>query len=114
MIHKHQNYSVWTYATLEEVWDKLHNSDWVLCTGMRWENVLFLHDGGGEYAVVIEQDGVRTQVESFTVPWMSVESFVANTLRARRTFEEGNPIMRSIITNQLDEGYAHGTCNACR
>lgn len=114
MIHKHQEYSLWKYASLADVWRKLHDSDWVLCTGMQWENVLFLHDGGGEYAVIIEHEGVRTQVESFTVRWMTWEKFEASTLRARQTFFDGSPIMRSIVTNRIDEGYAHGTCNACR
>jgi hypothetical protein len=77
--------------SLEELADKLTESTWCLCNGfflpieesrgLAFLNDATCEDGAAEYAIMLAADGLDfgTQVESFTVSWMSRKGFIDAT-----------------------------------
>ena len=64
MIHKNRCFGVGNVQTIEELAEKLTTATWTLCTGFRFQGLLFLNDSfteesAQEYAVIREADMYR-------------------------------------------------------
>ena len=72
MIRQSRTFGVGTVETVEELAGKLTETTWTLCTGFRFQRLLFLNDSSSEdaaqeYAVIRESD--MCQLESITFSW---------------------------------------------
>ena len=80
MLHKKRVFGVGDIETIEELAEKLTGTTWTLCTGFRFQGLLFLNDSftedsAQEYAVIRESD--LCQLESITFGWCNKEKAIS-------------------------------------
>lgn len=120
MLHTKRRWCVTTFEDIDEIASGLTGNTQVLCTGIRWRNLLLLNDatsedGGQEYAVIDEKTGC--QVESLTCSWMTPEALS----EALAALSEGRE-RRAMVTRWTDQQdprerieppEQHGRCGLC-
>lgn len=90
MVHKDRVFAVKEVDTLEELAELLSNYSWTLCTGFKYNGLLFLNDsfsegGPQEYAVLKQTNpdtGEYVQIESLTVSWCTPEKIIEHIKQA--------------------------------
>lgn len=118
MLHSHRTFCV-RRRTLAEVQALGADSWWTLCTAFNVTfdglEVLFLADGGGEFAVAVQDaSGDWLQIESYTLKWVKSEERLRELLTTTITdYRAGKPTMRANLGPlTLDHG-VH-SCTLCR
>lgn len=79
MLHQKRTFGVGDVETIEDLAEKLTAVTWTLCTGFRFQGLLFLNDSftedsAQEYAVIRESD--MCQLESITFSWCDKEKAI--------------------------------------
>ena len=126
MFHKNRAWSVVELDGIGEVCDKLIEHDWTLCSGFWFpvvprdtKGIVLLNDSTSEdalqeYAVCLASKGVDlcTQIESYTVSWMSRESLSKSLLEILGRLADGETLESYGTFHDVLE-WEHEPCRYC-
>lgn len=110
MMHTRRNWAIADVTELDVLRKKLLEHSWTICTGFRMGNIVFLNDSTGECGAQefgVFRDGA--QVDSWTVSWMTPESFD----RAWDELASATGNYANLDELKTSDARDHGTCRGC-